>query len=268
MHVRMLVCSLVLSVSTAGFSLSLSAAPQGTAPTASTGRSPAPQATAGGGHIYRVSVFRAAPGRVSELEKLLTTQEPSPGAAAGDFAVVFRHRQGSEWDFMTVEHLGEQTSIDLRSGPPAQPDSPLSQSAAWHMDTFAAGPPLEEFRRVLNLQGGSSQSGTAKPGVYAVSDYVAAAGHRGQLRQVLNDIAGDTPGRTVTLTHVEGAPWNFVTIVRYDSWQQFGQEEDAASAPTGKSATPDRGLALREHAALHHDTLVTVQKVSGPAAAR
>jgi len=242
--------------------VSLAGAPQATAPAASSGQAAATQSAGGNSHVYRVSVFRAAPGRTGELEKLLT-QAPAPGAATGDFAVVFRHRQGNEWDFMTVEHMGEQTTIDLRSGPPAQPDSPLSQSAAWHADTFAAGPPLDEFRKALNLQGGA-----AKPGVYIVGDYMAAAGHRGQLRQVLTDIAGDTPGRTITLAHVEGAPWNFLSITRYDSWQQFAQEEDAVSAQAGKTATPDRGLALREHMAVHHDTLVTVQNVSGSAAAR
>ena len=260
MHRRALVC-FAFSALTAVSSVSLAAAPQATAPAASTGQAAATQSTGANGHIYRVSVFRAAPGRTGDLEKLLTTQAPSPTRADSDFGVVFRHRQGNEWDFMTVEHMGEQTSIDLRSGPPAQADSPLSQAAAWHMDTFAAGPPLDEFRKALSLQGG-----TAKPGVYIVGDYMAAAGHRGQLQQVLKDIAADTPGRTVTLTHVEGAPWNFLSIVRYDSWQQFAQEEDATSAP--KAGTPDRGLALREHMAVHHDTLVIVQKVSGSAAAR
>jgi hypothetical protein len=62
---------------------------------------------------------------------------------------------------------------------------------------------------------------------------------------------------------VEGAPWTFLSITRYDSWQQFAQEEDTVSA--GKTAAPGRGLALREHMAIHHDTLVTVQKVSGSA---
>jgi hypothetical protein len=41
--------------------------------------------------------------------------------------------------------------------------------AAWHGDTFAARPPLEEFRKALNLQ-----DATAKTGPYIVGDYMAA----------------------------------------------------------------------------------------------
>jgi hypothetical protein len=263
MYRRALVC-FALSSLLAVPSVSLAGAPQAAAPNAAAGQAAPAQRAGGNTHIYRVSMFRAAPGRTADLEKLLTTPAPAPGSGAGDFAVVFRHRQGNEWDFMTVEHMGEQTTIDLRSGPPAQPDSPLSQSAAWHTDTYAAGPPLDEFRKALGLDGGSAQGGTAKPGAYIVGDYMAASGHRGQLQQVLKDIAAETPGRAVTLSHVEGAPWNFLNIVRYDSWQQFAQEEEATSA--GKTGAPDRGFALREHMALHHDTLVTVQKVWASAA--
>ena len=266
MRQRVLVCPLVVSALTALLAAPLAATPQAAGTPPSTGQAAAPPSNAQNTQIYRVSAFRAAPGRLGDLEKLLTTQAPSRGSGAGDFAVVFRHRQGNEWDFMTVEHMGEQATIDVRTGPPAQPDSPLSQSTAWHGDTFAAGPPLDEFRRVLNLPGG--QAPTGKTGVYVVSDYMAAAGHRGQLRQVLNDIAGETPGRVVTLTHVEGAPWNFLAITRYESWQQFAQEEDATSAPAGQPSAPDRGVALREHLAVHHDTLATIRAVVGSAAGR
>lgn len=215
-------------------------------------------------HIYRVSVFRAAPGQLRNVEKLLTST-PAPGSDSGDVAVVFRHRQGHEWDFMTVEHMGAQATISVAGGPPAQPDSPLSQSVAWHGDTYAAGPPLEEFRRALNLTGTATQGG-APTGVYVVADFMAAVGHRGGLRQVLDKIAAETPGRTITLSHVQGAPWNFLTITRYDSWRQFADEEEATDAKASKDAASDRGAELREHLALHHDTFATIQTVTGSAA--
>src|SRR5215203_304026 len=155
------------------------AGPQaGTAP-ATAAQAPAAQAAQ---HIYRVSAFRAAPGQMRNVQKLLAST-PAPGADAGDFAVVFRHRQGHEWDFMTVEHMGASATVGLPAGPPATTDSPMSQSVAWHGDTYASGPPLEEFRRTLNLQGATAGGTT---GVYVVSDYAAATGHRGQLRQVLD----------------------------------------------------------------------------------
>jgi hypothetical protein len=230
----------------------------------STSKSSAPaQAAQSAPHIYRVSVFRAAPGQAGNVEKLLAST-PAPGADAGDFAVVFRHRQGHDWDFMTVEHMGPETTLRLPSGTAAQGDSPMSQSVAWHGDTYAAGPSLEEFRRVLNLQGASGQTGAGTAGVYVVSDYMATAGHRGQLRQVLDKIAAEARDRSVTLSHVQGAPWNYLVIRRYDSWAQFAQEEEKAAA---QGAT-DRGLELREHLAIHHDTLATVAQVVSSAASR
>lgn len=231
--------------------------PQAGAAPATAAQAPAAQAAP---HIYRVSVFRSAAGQMGNVEKLLAST-PAPGADAGDFAVVFRHRQGHEWDFMTVEHMGATATVGLPSGPPATADSPMSQSVAWHGDTYAAGPPLEEFRRTLNLQGATRQGAGGTTGVYVVSDYAAAPGHRGQLRQVLDKNAADTPGRSLTLTHVQGAPWTFLVITRYDSWRQFAEEEEKAGAQDAKAPAADRGMELREHLATHHDTLATVQTV-------
>ncbi len=239
------------------------AGPQAGAPPASAAQTPA---APGAPHIYRVSAFRAAAGQMHNVEKLLAST-PAPGADAGDFAVVFRHRQGHEWDLMTVEHMGAKATVGLPSGPPATADSPMSQSVAWHGDTYAAGPPLEEFRRALNLQGATGQT-AGTPGVYVVSDYAAAPGHRGQLRQVLDKNAMDTPGRSITLTHVQGAPWTFLVLTRYDSWRQFAEEEEKAATADAKAAAGDRGMELREHLAVHHDTLATVQTVVAGAATR
>jgi hypothetical protein len=207
-------------------------------------------------HIYRVSAFRAAPGHFRDLEKLLTST-PQPGADAGDLALVFRHRQGNEWDFMTIEHMGPQATISAGATAP-QPDSPFSQMAAWHGDTYAAGPPLDEFRRALNITGAQ-----APGGVYIISDYQAAAGHRGALRQALDQIAADAPGRTVLLSHVEGAPWNFLAIQRYDSWRQLADEEEKEMKEAAGGGAADMGVQLRDSMAVHHDTIATIGAVVG-----
>jgi hypothetical protein len=250
------VLAVVLTATVSGSAPALAEPQAGTAPVAGTQAADAQ----GPPHIYRVSAFRAAPGQMRNVEKLLAST-PAPGADAGDFAVVFRHRQGHEWDFMTVEHMGAQATISLPAGPPATADSPMSQSVAWHGDTYAAGPPLEEFRRALNLQGATGGAAGRTTSVYVVSDYAAAAGHRGQLRQVLDQNAKDTPGRSITLTHVQGAPWTFLVITRHDSWRQFAEEEEKAAAQDTQAPAGDRGMELRAHLATHHDTLVTVQTI-------
>jgi hypothetical protein len=240
--------ALVIACSVAGPSPTLLAAGEQQAAAASSSN-----------HVYHLTAFRAAPGRLNDLLKLLNA--PQPGAREGDFAVVFRHRQGHEWDLLLVEHVGERATITaMPPGAPAAPaDSPMSQITAWHGDTYAAGPPLEEFRKALNLQGG------AQKGVYVISAYTAAPGHRGQLRTQIGTMSNETPGRTVTLTHIEGAPWTFLHITRYDSWRQFAEEEEAQDAQAAKSPTGlGTGAAIREHITVHHDTLAVVASVMTP----
>jgi hypothetical protein len=239
-----------------------------TAPGEGTPSQAAAQATQSqqGPHVYHLTAIRAVPGRASELLKLLSAP-PSAGQPAGDFAVVFRHREGHEWDFLLIEHMGATATVSV--GPQPQADSPFSQIAAWHGDTYAAGPPLDEFRRALNLTGAPTTGQSSSRAIYAISDYMTAPGHRSQLRQQLDQIASQTPGRSVTLTHVEGAPWTFLAITRYDSWRQFADEQDAEDAEAMKDTqSKGPGLLLREHMAMHHDTLANVAAVVGSGAPR
>jgi hypothetical protein len=57
-----------------------------------------------------------------------------------------------------------------------------------------------------------------------------------------------TPISTVVLTHLEGGPWNFVEVDRYNSWQDLATDAAASTDDPGWST-------VREHSAFHHDTL-------------
>jgi hypothetical protein len=55
------------------------------------------------------------------------------------------------------------------------------------------------------------------------------------------------------MQHLEGAAWQFLTVARYNSWQDFAAGEKASVADTFK---PGGGwLGLREHSSYHNDTL-------------
>jgi hypothetical protein len=58
----------------------------------------------------------------------------------------------------------------------------------------------------------------------------------------------------VLFAHVEGAAWNFLDTTRYDSWAELG-----APPPQPPAGTPaqDQGLPMRDHTAVHHDTIAT-----------
>jgi hypothetical protein len=202
-----------------------------------------PQAT----EIYHVHMVKAAPGKLAQL---INEYKNAPGPSPDEpqvSPIILRHREGSEWDLIVITPLGKKTTISAEPVPQAvqayyQRIQPLTD---WHADTFTTGPSWATVRKALLPEKGAQQS------VYVVSDYRAMAGHRSQLQKV---IEGDGPdGNAVLFTHAEGAPWNFLTVTRYDSWADV----DATPPPAQGAQPQDPGLAIREHLAVHHDTICT-----------
>jgi hypothetical protein len=201
--------------------------------------------------IYHVHFTQAAPGKSAELEKILAT--PAPGDVNPGHALVFRHAQGSPWDFAVIQHIGPKATVEITPSV-----SPARELRAWHDDTFAAGPSWAVFSKAMGIDGAPGQG----PGnaVYVVSTYRGAPGHRTQLDETLGRVqaAAMKPEQGVVLQHVEGGNWDFLAVHRYDSWQALANEEsDPAAAERGRRAglTRSGGLELREHIGAHSDTL-------------
>jgi hypothetical protein len=212
-----------------------------------------PQAPAPVLELYHIHVVKSAPGK---LLQLIDTYKSRPAPQADEpqvTPIILRHREGGEWDLIVITPLGKQTTISASALPQAIQDynqrvQPLTD---WHADTFTVGPVWDVVHKAL------VPAKDAQP-VYQVSDYRSLTGRRQQLREVLDRNAQETPGRSVLFAHVEGAPWNFVSVTRYDSWAALG-----APPPQPAAGTPQQeaGLAIREHMAVHHDTIA--QYVSG-----
>ena len=86
--------------------------------------------------------------------------------------------------------------------------------------------------------------------VFVVSVQRAVPGHRDQLLQLLNQ---RPPNAKVTvnslvMTHVEGGPWQFLTLDRYNSWQDLGTDRATNTGGQG-------WLDTRQHSAYHTDTI-------------
>lgn len=195
--------------------------------------------------IYHVHLTKAAPGQAAALGKELS--RPDPTAPMPDHFVVLRHQEGDDWDYAVIQHLGQKPTVTI-TPPPAGAAADLR---AWHTDTFVSGPSWAEFSREMGT------GGSGKPGaVYVLGFHRAAPGHRTQLEQALNQPpAADAKVQTGTvfLRHVEGGDWQFLTITRYNSWQDFATER-AAAAAAGASAAG--GWAdIRQHSAFHRDTI-------------
>jgi hypothetical protein len=200
--------------------------------------------------LYHVHTVKAAPGKLLQLIDAYKNG-PAPEANEPQYSpIILRHSQGGEWDLIVITPLGKQATISAGALP--QPVQDFNQRIQpltdWHADTFTVGPVWDVVQKAL------LPAKDAQP-VYQISDYRSLTGHRTQLREVLDRNARETPGRSVLFVHVEGAPWNFLSVTRYDSWAALG-------APPSPQTTPgtqpqDAGLSIREHMAVHHDTIVT-----------
>lgn len=197
--------------------------------------------------LYHIHFSKAAPGKLTQL---IDAYQKGPAPEAGQpqvTPIIMRHREGGEWDLVSITPLGKQ--ITLTASAPAQAvqdfNTRLGPLSDWHADTFVTGPAWAVVQKAL------VPAKDAQP-VYVVSDYRSLAGHRAQLRQILDRNEQDTPGRSVLFAHVEGAPWNFLTVTGYDSWNAIGAPPPQ---PASGPARQDAGLDLREHMAVHHDTI-------------
>src|SRR5262249_53965919 len=97
-------------------------------------------------------------------------------------------------------------------------------------------------------------TGNAANLVYIIGVHREVPGHREQLTKSLNaPTSSKVQTGNLFLTHVEGSEWSFMTIQRYNSWQDVASEraEAAAAAASAAGGWAD----IRQHSAFHRDTI-------------
>ena len=197
-----------------------------------------------GTDIYHVHFAKSAPGQAVAHAKSLMT--PDSSRPMPDHFVVLRHQEGDDWDFVVIQHLGTKAEVA------ATPQPPASEQAlgAWHSDTFVTGPSWGEFTKQMGIGGSTNASSQ----VYIVGVQRAVPGHRAELLAALSAAApGEVQPGSVIMQHVEGGDWTFLTISRYNSWQDFGTDRSSAAAAGAGMAG---GWAdIRKHSAFHRDTI-------------
>jgi hypothetical protein len=189
--------------------------------------------------VYHVLFAKAAPGQAAALAKEL--QEVDPKDPMGSHFLLLRHQWGDDWDYCLIQHLGTKASVDVTNAIPNPPPT-----MAWHTDSYASGPSWGELTKAMMPAASDGKSSS----VYVVAVHRAIPGHRGQLEKVLKEPNPNakTPLSTVVFTHLEGGPWNFVELDRYNSWQDLATDAAASVNDPGWAS-------VREHSAFHHDTL-------------
>ena len=240
-----------------------------------TGQAQPPSATGQAGmqaqELYHVHFVKAAPGKIAELvgayrETPVAEGEPGP-------PLIFRHLQGDDWDLLVLTPLGKEETVRTAATPEEQRSVERMRGLrAQHGDTFTAGPAWPEVRAALLGEGSERPTGTAGGSagpIYTVSTYRSLPGHRDQLGQTLQRIAALYPDRRTILQHVEGAPWEFVVISRFDSWSALGEDQAAPAEKLrsqGFASNEAIGTELRQHLAEHRDTIARMESAPpGPA---
>lgn len=199
--------------------------------------------------LYHVHFANAALGKAQDLGEFL--KKPAPDAPEPGHMIVLRHEDGDSWDYCVITHLGTKATIEAN-----RPATPASQVAAYaaHTDTFANGPAWADFAKQLGIdESGKGSSGAA----YVVSMYRTAAGQRDALDKFLNeppDRTTDSSAGRVTLMHLEGAAWNFVSVQRWNSWADYAKDNVASIAQMGRNQQGG-WFKLRTLVSYHTDTL-------------
>jgi hypothetical protein len=202
--------------------------------------------------LYRVHFFKAAPGRLPDLIEAYRNY-PAPDAATPR-PMVFRHLEGDDWDLMVIYPLGAQASMT------ANP-APLSDATKSFRDRVMSGPPLAEVQKALTAPREYSENAAPSTAVYEVEQFVALPGRHDFLGSFLErDAAASGAAGTVRLEHVMGDAWDYLLILRYNSWQELGAAEsgsaaDALARAQGFASAEAVGLELRQHISAHHDTI-------------
>ena len=189
--------------------------------------------------LQRMTLLRAAPGRLLDLV-----------AAVKGHGLVLRHSQGDQWDLMVLAPVPGYAELGRTA--------PLAESAlvAWQEDELVRGPDLARLE------------GFAGAGLYHVEMFVALAGRRDDLlreREMENAyLAALGRPRNAIFVRELGASWDAFTVGAYRSWKHFAERDDiapdrstAAARAAGFDGDDRIGPYLRSLIQTHHDTLAT-----------
>jgi hypothetical protein len=200
--------------------------------------------------VYHVHFTKAALGKAAQLADWLKT--PDPKAPMPGHFLVLRHQEGDSWDYVVISHEGNKATVEAAGNPAPSDKRDLSD---WHNDTFVNGPAWSDFARAMGIDDASKSKSSGS--VYVVSVFRAAPGHRDQMEKMLSDApraqSGDKTAGNALMQHLEGSPWQFLSITRYNSWQDFATSD--SNAVTQMSKSQGGWFELREHMASHNDTV-------------
>ena len=229
-------------------------------------------------YLYKVTLIRAAPGRLLDVIDAYRTRVPVYDAAGEARPMMIRHSQGDLWDLMVIEPARSLTAYyapDRVAGrvaagqdagvTPHAFNARLQEIVSWKEETFFSGVGLEEFRRRFH-----------DAGYFHVEMFVALPGKGPELhreRIMENDYLRRI-GRPENLifTKALGGSWDSFTLGFYRDLKHYAESADIppelqqeAAIAAGFSGADRIGTYLRELIARHNDTLGGKVSLHSPA---
>lgn len=211
--------------------------------------------------LYRVTLVRAAPGRLLDLIDHYRAYRTALEAAGEPPPFWMRHSQGDQWDLMLLFPMGDYASYYApdRAARRAEAGAAFRRDAgplvAWTEDLFVYGPPLDEVR--ARFEG---------MGFFHVEMFKALPGKRTELyrqREMENrylEGIGRAPNHI--FVRDQGGAVDLFTLGYYRDLKHFAEsadipieEEDRAAKAAGFESVYQISPYLRSLIAWHHDTL-------------
>lgn len=216
-----------------------------------------------GDYLYKVSLVRAAPGRLLELIKMIKAEQPAGREdKAGDLGpFVMRHSQGDQWDLLLMYPAEDYSSYFAEERNVARAAANgfrtrFDALVAFRADMFAFGPELELVR-----------SAFAKNVFYHVEIFNALPGKHEELleeRRMENAYLIGIGKRPNMIWRVDqGSDADSFTVGFYTSLQDYAspaavtdsEEQNRIAIEAGFEGREFIGTYLRELISSHHDTL-------------
>jgi hypothetical protein len=210
--------------------------------------------------LYKVTLFRAAPGELLSLIDNLKGRVANYQELGGDKPFIVRHSQGDQWDLMVYEHISTyeayfKNHIELNNVFTPEYGDSFYAKVAFHETIFAEGSSYDIVAELFD-----------KNGYFHVEMFVALPGKQTELlkqRQMENVYLKEI-GRDPNLifTSILGGQWDNFTLGGYRDIKHYAESadipievEEKAAIKAGFKGVTDISPYLRSLIAFHHDTL-------------
>jgi hypothetical protein len=211
--------------------------------------------------LYKVTLYRAAPGKLLELIENLKERAANYELLGSPKPLIIRHSQGDQWDLMIYEYINSyQFYYNLvgnfnRIITPHFSDIEFYKLVAYHESSFYQGPEYLEVAKLFK-----------ENNFFHVEMFVALPGKQQELldQRKMENVYLKEIGRNPNLifTLDQGTKWDSFTLGGYRDIKHFAESadipletEEKAAIKAGFKGVNDISPYLRSLISTHHDTL-------------